>query len=90
MNDQSEAPRPHLWARQGETVACIDGHPICDVAHDLYVTDPHRAAHFTNWRQPEPDHAAHVMTLRCACCRGVWVRLGSNGVIQLHFAEGWR
>ena len=28
MNDASDAPR--LWARKGETITCINGHPISD------------------------------------------------------------
>lgn len=92
MNDQSEAPR--LWARAGETVTCLNGHPICDVAHDIADDERHSPAHYTNWRQPEPDRNTHVTAIRCAECRGVWVRFGKAAsgqtVYQLHFQNGWR
>ena len=34
MNDMSDAPK--LWASKGETVTCIMGHAICDMARDIY------------------------------------------------------
>lgn len=88
MNDQSDAPK--LWAAAGESVTCIKGHPICDIAHDLFVGDGRSGADFTNWQQPEPDKSESVATLRCQQCRGVWVRGNPREGFQFHFADGWR
>ena len=92
MNDQSEAPK--LWARAGETVTCINGHPVCDIARDIVDYERHSPSHFTNWRQPEPDKSMHITAIRCTECRGVWIRAGKapagHSVYQLHFENGWR
>lgn len=91
MNDMSEAPQENpLWARKGETVTCVKGHPICDIAHDLKFGIPRSSAHFTNWKQPEPDKADQVATLRCSLCRGVWIRGNTRDGYQFHFSDGWR
>ena len=94
MNDQFEAPKPELWARAGETVACINAHPICDIARDIVSDEAHSPAHFTNWRQPEPHKDTHITAIRCTECRGVWIRMGraqsGASVYQLHFENGWR
>jgi len=85
---------PKLWARQGESVTCIKGHAICDMARDVYVGDGRAAEDFTNWRQPEPDKSQSVAELRCAQCRGVWIRGNPRDGYQFHFGsdpkEGWR
>jgi hypothetical protein len=94
MNDHSDAPK--LWAAKGESVTCLKGHPICDIAHDLYVGDGRAAGDFCNWRQPEPDVSAQVATLRCAQCRSVWIRGNPREGYQFHFGndphpqKGWR
>ncbi len=88
MNDQSEAPR--FWARKGETVTCVKGHPICDISRDLPFGIPRDGAHFTNWKQPEPEKSDAVATLRCSMCRGIWIRGNKHDGYQFHFADGWR
>lgn len=92
MNDQSEAPR--LWARAGETVTCINGHDICDIARDIANDERHSPSQFANWRQPEPSTSTHITAIRCAECRGVWIRMGraqsGHSVYQMHFEKGWR
>lgn len=96
MNDMSDAPRPsQLWARKGETITCINDHPVCDTARDIASDEPHAPANFTNWRQPEPDVSTHITTIRCTECKGVWIRMGrsqvGNMVYQIHFLSGgWR
>lgn len=87
MNDQSDTPK--LWAKQGDTVCCLKGHPICDIAHDIYLGDPRQGSDFTNWQQPEPDKATAVPAIRCAICKAVWLRQVGRSY-QFHFAEGWR
>lgn len=77
---------PSLWARGGETVVCVNGHPICDIACDLYHGQARAAEHYVNWRQPAPDHSMRLAAIRCTECRGAWIR--TNG--QVHFADGWR
>ena len=90
MNDQSEAPK--LWAKAGESVTCIKGHPICDISRDIYVRDGkgRQGSDFTNWQQPEPDTSVPVAKIRCTQCRGVWVRGNPRDGFQFHFADGWR
>ena len=88
MNDQSEAPR--RWAAKGETITCINNHPIVDIAQDIYVGMQRSAEHFTNWRQPEPDKSVSVAEIRCAQCKGVWIRGNTRAGYQFHFSGGWR
>ena len=90
VNDQS----PPVWALKGETVTCINGHPIVDVAHNIYIGDARSGEDFTNWRQPEPDRSTSVAEIRCTECRGVWIRGNVAAGYQFHFGsdrtEGWR
>lgn len=88
MNDQSEAPR--MWARQGEAICCLNGHPICHVARDIYAGEERGGGDFTDWRQPEPDRKASVAALRCNQCKSVWIRGNLREGYQFHFADGWR
>lgn len=79
-----------LWAKQGETITCVNGHPICDIAHDIHVGDGRMSLDFTNWRIPEPQTTDSLEAIRCRECRGVWLRVDSNNNVLFHFAEGWR
>lgn len=88
MNDQSESTQ--FWARKGETVCCVKGHAICDIAHDIMVGDSRSSADFTNWKQPEPDKSTNVADIRCATCRGAWINGNKTDGYRFHFAEGWR
>lgn len=64
-----------IWAKTGETITCVKGHPICEIARDINVGDERStAADFTNWYQPPPDKAVPTSAIRCNICRGVWVR----------------
>jgi hypothetical protein len=84
------ADEPKIWARKGEQVVCIKGHPICAIAHDIHVGDPRSGTNFTDWVQPEPDKATSVAEIRCAICRSVWIRGSRPSGYQFHFADGWR
>ena len=76
-----------LWSAKGDTITCIHGHPICDIARDIYVGDGRTFDDFTNWRQPEPKDIPYAQ-IRCTECRGVWVR--ADGW-TFHFADDtWR
>lgn len=88
MNDTSEPRR--IWAHRGECVCCLKGHPICEIARDIFVGDPRSGEDFINWSQPEPDKTTSVADIRCTICRAVWIRGSKRGGYQLHFAEGWR
>jgi len=92
MNDRLGAPK--LWARKGESVTCINGHPICDIAHDIYSGDARGKSDFTNWHQPEPGISESVAGLRCKVCRGAWIRGNPRDGYQFHFGtnpkDGWR
>lgn len=88
MNDQSEAPR--LWAHKGETITCISGHPICDLARDIYTCEGRASADFTDWKQPEPARDLSVADIRCTDCKGVWIRGNARDGYQFHFSDGWR
>ena len=94
MNDHSDAPR--VWASKGEAVTCIRGHAIVDIARTVYFGDSRSAADFTNWHQPEPSRDTSVAELRCAKCRGVWIRGNPRSGYQMHFGadpdptQGWR
>lgn len=83
-----------LWASKGEAVTCINGHAVCEIAHNLYAGDKRSAADFCNWRQPEPEKSKSVAEIRCVECRGVWVRGNLDAGYQFHFGtnpkEGWR
>ena len=83
-----------LWAKKGEVVTCINGHAVCEVACDLHVGLPRTGDHFTNWSQSMPDKKDSIATIRCAVCRGVWIRGNSRDGYQFHFGcnstEGWR
>ena len=87
MNDMSD---DRIWARKGETVTCIKGHPICDISRDLFYGEPRHASQFVNWRQPEPEITQSVSEIRCKECRGIWIRGNTRDGYQFHFAEGWR
>jgi hypothetical protein len=89
MNDLSEAPRM-IWARKGEVVTCIKGHPICAISRDIYVGEARMGNHFTDWQQREPDRSASVAEIRCERCRGVWLRGNPKDGYAFHFSEGWR
>jgi hypothetical protein len=86
----TETPEKPLWAAAGETITCLNGHPICDIAHDIHVGDGRSRHNFTNWRQPEPDRKTPMSSLVCTECRHVWVRADSHNNVFFHFAEGWR
>ena len=92
MNDAPNTPA--IWARQGEVVTCINGHPICHIARDILVGEPRDGSHFTDWLQPEPDRSESVADISCRECRGVWVRGNIRDGYQFHFGnnprEGWR
>ena len=88
MNDQSETQK--LWAHEGEVVTCINGHAICDIARSLYVGERRDNSHFINWRIAKPVETDPVGKLRCAQCRGVWIRGSTRGGYQFHFDNGWR
>ncbi len=85
MNDQSESPK--LWAIKGEKVTCINGHDICEIAHDIPVGAPRAGTDFTDWVQPEPDHSTSVAEIRCNKCRGVWIRGSTSDGYQFHFGS---
>jgi hypothetical protein len=87
MNDQSAVPQ--LWAKQGDVVTCINGHPICTIARDVFLDEP-RGNVFTDWQQPEPEKTQTVPSIRCAACRGVWIRQTGRNTYAFHFADGWR
>lgn len=92
MNDQSESPK--VWASQGEWVTCVNGHPICEIAHTIYVGHARSERDFCNWKQPEPDRKTSVAEIRCVKCKGVWVRGNNKEGYQFHFgappAGDWR
>lgn len=88
MNDQSDVPR--LWARQGDAVACLNGHAICHIARDIYAGEARADGDFDHWHQPEPDRKASVTAIRCAQCKSVWIRGNPRDGYQFHFQDGWR
>lgn len=92
--DMQEPEEHRIWANKGEAVTCINGHAICDIARNLYIGDPRSGDDFTNWRQPEPDKSTQVAEIRCAKCRGAWVRGNPQLGYQFHFGSekhgGWR
>lgn len=91
MNDMSEAPKQKpLWARKGEVVTCVKGHPICIIARDIYVGDPRQSDHFENWKDPEPSRDANVAEITCKRCRGRWLRGNPREGYAFHFRDGWR
>jgi hypothetical protein len=80
----------NLYARKGEHITCINGHVICEIAHDIQKGDARNGDDFTNWQQPQPDKEKSVAEIRCTQCRGVWIRGSSTGGYQFHFSTGWR
>lgn len=94
MTDQPDT-RP-VWANKGEAVTCINGHPICEIARQIFVGDGRSGADFCNWQQPEPPKEQSVAEIRCTECRGVWIRGNTQAGYQFHFGvfadptEGWR
>ncbi len=81
---------PKLWATKGECITCTQGHPICEIAHDIAIGEPRGSGNFTNWKQPQPDHYKPVSDITCNQCGGSWINGNPRNGYRFHFAEGWR
>ena len=88
MNDMSNAPR--IWAHKGSQITCTQGHPICEIARDVYVGEPRSGADFTAWQQTEPDRSTSVADIQCTVCGGSWINGGTDSGYRFHFEDGWR
>ena len=74
-----------IYAYQGETVTCVNGHTICKFAEHVCVGDIFRPTDLTDWEQEEPK-VGQIPLPRCNVCGGRFY-LGGN---IFHIGKEWR
>lgn len=70
-----------FYALRGEVVTCENGHPVCELARDVPLSDGHdamlRHSDFVNWRSGEESRYCPV----CGASFIFWLRLDTAGLM---------